>query len=463
MNRILNYILNIQTALAQASGSGSSAGSATGNQVTNLADTIIQSFPYWVTGFVVIILSFIIARIVKATVENRMAEAGIEEEHREVQLVVGRTVNVAVLLIGITAGLKIMGLDLTSIIAAAAFGVGFAMQNFIMNFVSGIIILLQKQFTIGDWVKVNGTEGIIKEIQSRFTIIKKFDGTNVVVPNADLFNNQVNSLTTNPERRFTVDIAVDLYMDLKEVIDQLYESIDKCDKILKHPKPSIIVQAPGPYYNSIRIRAWVVSKKGILRPISALIRQIHKDFYRKGWAFPYQVNHLYFDKDVAPNIPDRAKNYIESHKSALKKASGIVQQQQNVLAQQEQNPVQNPMPQAQQIGMGGAQMETPVWLQQAANQNLQPQTADVAQNQMPQAYVQNIEIGPEVKNVQSQQPAQNFPMQNQQPQQDSTPSVAMPIVAATDVEHPQAAASTVAMPLPDVQVPIGENQQNPQS
>ena len=97
-------------------------------------------------------------------------------------MVATRGASAAVLLIGITAGLKIAGLDLTSIIAAAAFGVGFAMKDLIMNFISGIIILLQKQFTIGDWIKIKGTEGTIKEIQSRYTIIKQFDGTKVIVP-----------------------------------------------------------------------------------------------------------------------------------------------------------------------------------------------------------------------------------------------------------------------------------------
>ena len=502
MYQILNYILNIPTAFAQpftttGSNSTNSAATDSTNQIQDLFGTIIHSIPYWVTGFIVIILSLILSRIVKSTVENRMADAGIEEEHKEVQLVAGRASSAAVLLIGITAGLKIAGLDLTSIIAAAAFGVGFAMQDIIMNFVSGIIILLQKQFTIGDWIKVNGTMGIIKEVQSRYTIIKKFDGTNVIVPNSELFKNQVNSLTTNPERRFTIDIAVDFYMDLKEVIDQLYESIDKCDKILKHPKASIIVQAPGPYYNSIKIRAWVVSKKGILKPISALVRQIHKDFYRKGWSFPYQVNHLYFDKDAQPDITQKSKNYIDAHKKALK-SSGIVQQQQQVLQQQQaqnqqvqqsqpvgmqnQQPVANvgtpaqPIPQAQQVGIGGPEMQAPVWLQQATNQmpqsqqspqipeqqNQQPtpdysQQANqpVAQNPVPadqnqpQAYIQHIEIGPEVKTAGASQPQE--------------PAISMPIVSATDVTKPQTETPTVAMPLADVepQIPVGAGQVDP--
>jgi len=478
MHNFLNHILNIQVALAQpfaqTSSSGGTGGtpnvaSETGNQVTNLVTTIFQSIPYWVTGFLVIVLTLILSRVVKSTVENRMAEAGVEEEHKEIQLVVSRTATATVLLIGITAGLKIAGLDLTSIIAAAAFGVGFALKDLIMNFISGIIVLLQKQFTIGDWIKVKGTEGVIKEIQSRYTIIKKFDGTNVIVPNSQLFKNQVNSLTSNPERRFTINISVDFYLDLKEVIDTIYKSIDKCDKILKRPKPNIIVQQPGKFYNSLKIRAWVVSKKGILRPISALVRQIHKDFYRKGWSWPYPTQNLILDKDVQPDVTVKAKNYIDKHKKALRKKTAVVQQQEQILAQQtqaSQKPVESgspaqPLPQAQQIGVGGPEMEAPVWLQQAATQAQQPESTNIPlsigaaaapQTTQPQVTIQSIEIGPEVKTV-SQEPAQAPAAQ---------PQMSSPVVSAPDVAKTLAPAPTVSMPLPDVEPQITANQNQQQ-
>lgn len=462
MNEFFNNMLSIQTALAQpfaTTGSSGNSGSnslasETGNQVAGLVETLFRSIPYWVTGFIVIVLSLVLARIVKSSVENRMTEAGFEEEHKEIQLVAGRAASASVMLIGVTAGLKIAGLDLTSIIAAAAFGVGFAMKDIIMNFISGIIVLLQKQFTIGDWIKVKGTTGIIQEIQSRYTVIKKFDGTKVIVPNSELFKNQVTSLTSNPYRRFQLDLGVDLYMDLKEVIDQIYESIGKCDKILKQPKPSIIVQQPGSFYNSLRIRCWVESRKGVLKPISALTRQIHKDFYKRGWSWPYPTQTLIMDKDVAPDVNKRAKDYIEAHKKALK-SSGVVQQQVNVLKEQEkmtESPAQQP-PQAQQIGVGGPANEAPVWLQQAATQGAPQQAGQMVQPaEQPQIVLQNIEIGPEVKTPGA--PLQNEMPVEQQTQPQPQPVMQMPVVSAPDVQPNQSPVSAMPQPVvtaPDVQ------------
>lgn len=404
----------IPTALAQpftatASEKSTNLAAETGGQVQNLVTQIFQAIPYWVTGFIVIVLSLIIARIVKSAVENKMSEAGLEEEHREIQIVAGRSASAAVILIGITAGLKIAGLDLTSIIAAAAFGVGFAMKDLIMNFISGIIVLLQKQFTIGDWIKVNGTVGVIKEIQSRYTVIKKFDGTKVIVPNSELFKHQVTSFTGNPERRFTLNLDIDLYMDLKEVIDQIYKSIAKCDKILQHPKPSIIVKQPGAYANKLQICAWVLSKKGVLKPMSALTRQIHKDFYRKGWSWPYPTQTLILDKDVQPDVNARAKDYADKHKKVLKKkiaaisTAPVAMVQKMVDAAPPAFPAVQPAPQP---------TEVPQWLQQPA--------------------------------VAPAQPVAPAPV-------EAAPTRSLPIVTAPNVQDPQTATPTVAMPLPDVQ------------
>ena len=320
MNTILRIIFGISTAFAatQTDSTASSVATQTGDQLQGLADTFIHSIPYWITGGIVIAISFVIAKMVSDNVENKMSEAGLEEEHKEIQIVAGRAVNATIILMGITIGLKIAGIDLTSIVAAGAFGVGFAMQDIITNFMAGIIVLLQKQFTIGDWITVNGTIGIIQEIQSRYTVIRKFDGTKVIVPNAELFKNQVTSLTSNPFRRFQFEFGVDLYLDLKEVIEVIYGSIDKVDKILKTPKPNIIVRPPGGYYNNLRIRCWVISKKGILKPMSALIRQMHQDFYARGWSFPYPTQTLILDKDVPPDVNKRAQDFMDTHKGMTK-------------------------------------------------------------------------------------------------------------------------------------------------
>ena len=326
MHCLLNTLLGISTALADSSNSDAvtQTTSKTAGQIQGIFDLMLQFLPLWITGFLVIVISFFLSKIVKSAVEAKMTEKGIEEEHREIQLVTGRAASTIVLTIGTTAGLKIAGLDLTPIITAGAFGIGFAMKDIIMNFLAGIIVLLQKQFTIGDWVNVGGTQGVIKEIQSRYTIIKQFDGTKAIVPNSDLFKKKVINMTGYQFRRFQFDLGVDLYVDLKEAIALIYKSISKVKSIMVDPKPSIIVTQPGSYYNNLRIRCWVDARKGVLQPSSSLIKQIHKDFYKKGWSWPFPIQTLIMDKDDKPNVANRAEQYVKDHKKKGKKTKNAV-------------------------------------------------------------------------------------------------------------------------------------------
>lgn len=312
---ILHNFFGIPKAFAQSmNNQNSNLASETSGQIQNLFESFFKAIPLWITGLIVILGSFVLAKIVRSAVENKMSEEGLEESHREIQIVAGRVASATVLTVGITIGLKIAGIDLTNVIAAAAFGIGFAMRDFIMNFLAGIIVLLQKQFTIGDWIKVGKTMGIIEEIQARYTVVKNFDGTKVIIPNADLFRKQVTSLTHNPLRRFQFDLAIDRYLSLPEAIKVIKGSIKKVKNILLEPKPSVIVLPPGNFQNILRIRCWVESRKGILSPQSKLIKQIHKDFYARGWSWPYPTQTVILDKDLKNNVEEKAQEYIANAK-----------------------------------------------------------------------------------------------------------------------------------------------------
>lgn len=314
-------IFGISRALAQTADKTTNLATDTANNFQSLFDSFFKAIPLWITGIIVVLASFIVAKLVKNLVENKMTEQGLEESHQEVQIVIARSVYAGVLGIGITIGLKIAGIDLTGVVAAAAFGIGFAMRDFLMNFFAGIVILLQKQFTIGDWIKIGGTMGIIEKIQSRYTVVKNFDGTRVIIPNADLFSKQVTSMTYAPLRRFQFELSVHLDYDLHEVIDLIKTSIKKVNKILLEPKPSVVVLPPGNSHNTLRIRCWVDSKKGILTPQSDLIKQLHKDFYARGWSWPYPTQNIILDNNLT---------------AAIKQEEKLVQAQEKILAKVEE-------------------------------------------------------------------------------------------------------------------------------
>ena len=282
---------------ASATTSASDANQASG-QLSDLVSAIIEKVPLWVAAFVVIIMSVLIAKIVRSIVENKMAEKGIEDEHKEIQILGGRISYVVIITIGFTMGLKIAGIDLTTIIAAVAFGIGFALKDIITNFLAGVMILMSKNFTIGDFIVVGGTLGRIVEIQSRVTILQAVDGTKVVVPNAQLFNKQVTSYTSNPFRRIEVVTSVDYRSDLKNALKVCLIAARRTKGVLVEPKPAVLVIEFGDSEIDIAVRVWVESRGGWKKVMSRLLVNLKEAFDEYNIDYPWSMRQVVYDKDM---------------------------------------------------------------------------------------------------------------------------------------------------------------------
>lgn len=297
MFQIINYILGIPLAYAQVSSQVDKVGENTSNELTKLITNIFAQIPLWIIAFLVGILSYILAVMVKRSIENKLTKEGIEEEHQEIKIVAGRSSFFGVLVVGITVALSIVGIDLKPIVAAGAFGLGFALQDIIMNLISGMMILASRHYTIGDVISVNGVVGKIEEIQTRATIIKAFDGTKVIVPNAELFQNVVISKTSNPFRKLTFVMGVGYGSDLKEVMDLTLAVVKNIPWVLVKPKPSVIFNEWGDSSINFKINVWIDSKGGKLVKVkNRVILDLTKAYSEAGIDIPYPIQTIQLDK-----------------------------------------------------------------------------------------------------------------------------------------------------------------------
>ena len=271
--------------------------SETALELTRLMEMIIIKIPLWIAGAIVIILSIIVAKLAKNIVQNKLAEKGIEEEHQEIQILGGRVAYSTVLVLGITVGLKIAGIDLTTIIAAAAFGIGFALKDLIMNFLAGIMILVGRHFTIGDFISVGGTLGKVIEIQSRVTILQATDGTKVIVPNSEMFKKQVTSFTSNPFRRIELVVGVDYRHNLENVLKICMNVVKTTKGVLLEPKPAVLVNNFEESSMSIKIKAWVESKGGWIKIKSNLAKNLKNKLNEHGIIISVPIRKISYDKD----------------------------------------------------------------------------------------------------------------------------------------------------------------------
>jgi len=146
---------------------------------------------------------------------------------------------ISLLIALVVMGGSLKGLAL--IAGALSLGAGLGLQNVVNNFVSGIILLFERPIKIGDWVIINGQEGIVKRINIRSTTLETWAKADVIIPNADILSSSLTNMT-HDSRFGRVDIAVGVGYgaDIDLVKKTLLEIPMENKKVLQKPQPFVL-------------------------------------------------------------------------------------------------------------------------------------------------------------------------------------------------------------------------------
>ena len=156
----------------------------------------------------------------------------------------------------------IVGIETTSFVAvlgAASLAIGLALQGSLANFAGGVLIVIFKPFKVGDWVLIQGHEGIVKEIQIFNTVVTTLDNRTLVLPNGLVSNGHVLNFFNLPERRIDMVFGVSYTDDLDKVKTVIREVLDKKEKILRgNPKYEYLIAVVDLADSSVNfeIRVW---------------------------------------------------------------------------------------------------------------------------------------------------------------------------------------------------------------
>lgn len=195
-------------------------------------------------------------------------------------------------IISILLAITVMGADLTNlavIAGALSVGIGFGLQNIINNFVSGIIILFERPFKVGDWVILDNQEGTIKQINIRSTELETFNRTSVIIPNATLLSSSIMNLTHgNNWTRQAIKVGVAYGSDVKKVTEILLECAKNNKKVLKNPAPYVLFQDFGPSSLDFELRCYSSNIWNGWDIPSDLRYEINKRFVEEKIEIPFQ-------------------------------------------------------------------------------------------------------------------------------------------------------------------------------
>ncbi|MCA9665117.1 MAG: mechanosensitive ion channel [Myxococcales bacterium] len=168
---------------------------------------------------IVVIITLIISRLVRRGIKRGFVNRGLKKTGTPDA--VGKLVHYILLVIGLSIALQTLGVKLSALFAAGAVfavGLGFAMQTIVQNFVSGVILLVERAITPGDILEVQGTVVRVAQMKIRSTIVKTLDGEDLVVPNSQLVQAPVKNFTLEePDYRVRVKVGVVYAADMRLV------------------------------------------------------------------------------------------------------------------------------------------------------------------------------------------------------------------------------------------------------
>ncbi len=156
--------------------------------------------------------------------------------------------------------------NITIIFGALGVGIGFGLQNIFNNLVSGLILAFERPIQVGDVLQISSLDlmGEVKEIGIRASVIRTFDGAEVIVPNGNLISNEmVNWTLSDRRRRQEIAVGVSYGTDLKMVLDILDKVVSEQKGVMKNPKPFIVFKGFGDSSLDFRVMFWTHFDDGL--------------------------------------------------------------------------------------------------------------------------------------------------------------------------------------------------------
>jgi small-conductance mechanosensitive channel len=263
------------------------------NYWNQFIENFIRGIPNLLTALGIFIVSLYLARflsnILRRVLRSRKAPEGVTH-------LLGQLTLWTVILIGMITALQRF-FDVTAFLAGlgiVGFTIGFALQDVMKNFASGIILLLQQPFHVGESIELAGFEGTVLAIDLRTTEIRALDGRIVILPNASVLASPIVNYTRASQRRVDLSLNLSHGTDPNTVRQIILESIEEVPGFVGKPKPVIVFDNMTSSALVLTVNFWIdVSENNPAQAKDTVLLKVKSAFDRQGIEIPHPVQAVY--------------------------------------------------------------------------------------------------------------------------------------------------------------------------
>ncbi len=238
-----------------------------------------------------IVAGFVLARLASA-VSSRVGSARLTEHQT---LILRRGAYYVVLALFLMSALRELGFSLNVLLGAAGIAsvaLGFASQTSASNVISGLFLLAERPFVVGDVITIGTTTGEVLSVDLLSVKLRTFDNLYVRIPNESVIKSEVKTLTRFPIRRYDLQIGIAYKEDIARAREVLFDVADSNPLCLEEPKPLFIFQGFGESSLNIQFSVWA-TRDNFLELRNTIHEEIKRAFDAAGIEIPFPHRSLY--------------------------------------------------------------------------------------------------------------------------------------------------------------------------
>lgn len=233
----------------------------------------------------IIVVGFLVTRII-IFILIRGIKRNVTPQSR---MLLRKTISYTGLAIIIFLVLNSLGINMAPLLGAAGIlgiALGFASQTSVSNIISGIFLIAEKPFEIGDIIKVNGNTGVVKSVDLLSVKIHGFDNRYIRIPNEVIIKTEVTNITRFPIRRLDLELRVAYKEDIRRVKELLMDTVQAIPECLDHPEPIFLMQNFSDRGVEFLFGVWI-DKSDYIALKTQVMLDIKEAFDREGIEIPY--------------------------------------------------------------------------------------------------------------------------------------------------------------------------------